>query len=183
MVDRKIKMSKVLGICFLAVIFGLQLLGIFIPDRKTSAAENRALQTFPAFRVSEYLDGRFESKMDDYANDQIPGRNRFIQVKAAADKTVGVLENNGVYRAKNDYLMENLTTPDPKNLKETEAALADFAKSHSKLKMHFLLAPNAGNILSEDLPTTVQMADQNKQMDDFYASVEKSGHFWGCGQK
>ena len=53
MVDRKIKMSKILGICFLAVIFGLQLLGIFIPDRKTSAAENRALQTFPAFRVSE----------------------------------------------------------------------------------------------------------------------------------
>lgn len=175
MVDRKIKMSKILGICFLAVIFGLQLLGIFIPDRKTSAAENRALQTFPAFRVSEYLDGRFESKMDDYANDQILGRNRFIQVKAAADKTVGVLENNGVYRAKNDYLMENLTTPNPKNLKETEAALTAFAKRHSKLKMHFLLAPNAGNILSENLPTTVQMADQNKQMDDFYASVEKSG--------
>ena len=65
MVDRKIKMSKKLGICFLAVIFGLQLLGICIPDRKTSDAENRALQTFPAFRVSEYLDGRFEIKKDD----------------------------------------------------------------------------------------------------------------------
>ena len=32
MVDRKIKMSKVLGICFLAVIFGLQLLGIIPED-------------------------------------------------------------------------------------------------------------------------------------------------------
>lgn len=175
MLDRKQKMSKILGICFLTVIFGMLIIGILIPDRKYSAAENRALQAFPKFSLSEYLDGRFESKIEDYVDDQIPGRDQFIKVKAAADETVGVLENNGVYRAKDGYLMENLTVPNSKNLTETEEALQQFARTHSKLKMHFMLVPNAGNVLSENLPKTVRMADQNRQMDDFFQAITGYG--------
>lgn len=175
MLDRKQKMSKILGMCFLTVIFGMLIIGILIPDRKYSAAENRALQSFPKFSLTEYLDGRFESKIDDYVDDQIPGRDQFIKVKAAADETVGVLENNGVYRGKDGYLMENLTVPNPKNLTETEEALQKFSRSHSKLKMHFMLIPNAGNVLSEHLPKTVRMADQNQQMDDFFQAITGYG--------
>ncbi len=175
MVDRKAKMSKILGVSFLAILFGMLLLGILLPDQDTSDEENRSLQTLPSFNLTEYFDGRFETKVENYVNDQFPGRSEFISLKAAMDKTLGVLESNGVYRASNNYLMEELTTPDEENLTETEDAIADFASRHRKLKMYFLLAPNAGNILSEYLPATVQMADQNGQMDAFFDRMQQAG--------
>ena len=175
MVDRKAKMSKILGVSFLAILFGMLLLGILLPDQDTSDEENRSLQTLPSFNLTEYFDGRFETKVENYVNDQFPGRSEFISLKAAMDKTLGVLESNGVYRASNNYLMEELTTPDEENLTETEDAIADFASRHQKLKMYFLLAPNAGNILSEYLPATVQMADQNGQMDAFFDRMQQVG--------
>jgi hypothetical protein len=175
MVDRKAKMSKILGVSFLAILFGMLLLGILLPDQDTSDEENRSLQTLPSFNLTEYFDGRFETKVENYVNDQFPGRSEFISLKAAADKTLGVLESNGVYRASNNYLMEELTTPDEENLTETEEAIADFASRHQKLKMYFLLTPNAGNILSEYLPATVQMADQNGQMDAFFDRMQQAG--------
>ncbi len=175
MVDRKAKMSKILGVSFLTILFGMLLLGILLPDQDTSDEENRSLQTLPSFNLMEYFDGRFETKVENYVNDQFPGRSEFISLKAAMDKTLGVLESNGVYRASNNYLMEELTTPDEENLTETEDAIADFASRHQKLKMYFLLAPNAGNILSEYLPATVQMADQNGQMDAFFDRMQQAG--------
>ena len=174
MVDEKTKTSKILSIAFLAIIFGMLIIGIFLPDKKSSSEENRSLQTLPAFSISEYLDGRFENKIEDYVNDQFPARNEFIKVKAAADQTIGALESNGVIQAKSGFLMENLTTPDTKNLEETEQAIADFAKRHSKLKMSFMLVPNAANTLSDYLPATVTMADQNKQMDEFFANMKEN---------
>lgn len=175
MVDEKIKTSKILGIAFLAIIFGMLIMGILLPDQKNSSEENRSLQTLPTFRLSEYLDGRFESKVEDYVNDQFPARNQFIKVKAATDQTLGVLESNGVIRAHNDYLMEDLTRPNSTNLKETESAIERFSKAHSKLKMSFLLVPNAANVLSDYLPATVTVANQNQQMDKFFQSVREMG--------
>ncbi len=175
MVDRKVKMSKILGIGFLTIVFGMLLCGILLPDQDTSEEENRSLQTLPSFNLTEYFDGRFETKVENYVNDQFPARNEFISLKAAADKTLGVLESNGVYRASNNYLMETLVTPDNENLTETEDAIADFASRHAKLNMYFLLAPNAGNILSDYLPATVRMSDQNGQMDAFFRRMQEAG--------
>ena len=63
MVDRKAKMSKILGVSFLAILFGMLLLGILLPDQDTSDEENRSLQTLPSFNLTEYFDGRFETKV------------------------------------------------------------------------------------------------------------------------
>jgi hypothetical protein len=43
------------------------------------------------------------------------------------------------------------------------------------VKMYFLLAPNAANILSDKLPATVRLNDQNKYMDDFFSNIKSSG--------
>jgi len=42
--------------------------------------------------------------------------------------------------------------------------------------MYFLLVPNAANILSEKLPYTVHMEDQNKYMDYFFKKAESFGY-------
>lgn len=157
----------------LAVVF---MANLFLPDKKFSSEENRMLREFPRFSPYEYVEGRFESKMGDYAADQFLLRQRFIKVKAAADVTVGKLESKGVYRAKDDYLMEKITVPAPEKLAKTETALANFRSRYPNLSMNFLLAPNAANILKDKLPATVRMADQDKLIDAFYENIGSAGY-------
>ena len=155
----------------LAVVF---LANLLTPDKKTSSAENRVLQTLPSFSVSEYFSGRLETKLENYTNDQFVGRNKLIKVKTAADVTEGVLISNGVIRCKDHYLMETLNAPEEDSFTATKDALKQFKANHDEMDMYFLLAPNAANILSSKLPATVRVIDQNQYMDDFFAFVDQN---------
>lgn len=168
--------SSIAGLCFIAILSIVFVLNAVIPDKKYSSSENRMLQTFPAFTLLSYFEGRFESKLSDYANDQFLMRNVFVKIKTSTDITAGKLENNGVYKGKDNYLIEDIKVPNEKYLANTETALKDFKARYPDLKMYFLLAPNAGNILSDKLPATVRVADQNKYMDDFFSVIKSRGY-------
>ena len=167
--------SALMGTIFLVILMAVFIANIIIPDKKNSDEENRVLQQLPSFSVSAYKEGRFESKIEDYASDQFILRNGFIRLKTAADTALGGLESNGVYRCRDSYLMEDITVP-TKDVKESNtSALTAFKEANPDLKMYFLLAPNAANILSDKLPIAVSTANQNKYMDDFFETVESLG--------
>ncbi len=167
--------SALMGTIFLVILMAVFIANIIIPDKKNSDEENRVLQQLPSFSVSAYKEGRFESKIEDYASDQFILRNGFIRLKTAADTALGGLESNGVYRCRDSYLMEDITVP-TKDVKESNtSALTAFKEANPDLKMYFLLAPNAANILSDKLPVAVSTANQNKYMDDFFETVESLG--------
>ena len=167
--------SALMGTIFLVILMAVFIANIIIPDKKNSDEENRVLQQLPSFSVSAYKEGRFESKIEDYASDQFILRNGFIRLKTAADTALGGLESNGVYRCRDSYLMEDITVP-TKDVKESNtSALTAFKEANPDLKMFFLLAPNAANILSDKLPIAVSTANQNKYMDDFFETVESLG--------
>ncbi|HIV80981.1 MAG TPA: hypothetical protein IAB13_08510 [Candidatus Avanaerovorax faecigallinarum] len=167
--------SALMGTIFLVILMAVFIANIIIPDKKNSDEENRVLQQLPSFSVSAYKEGRFESKIEDYASDQFMLRNGFIRLKTAADTALGGLESNGVYRCRDSYLMEDITVP-TKDVKESNtSALTAFKEANPDLKMYFLLAPNAANILSDKLPVAVSTANQNKYMDDFFETVESLG--------
>jgi hypothetical protein len=174
--EERIGLSRATGLIFVLVLAAVFIANLVIDDKNFSAQENRMLQTLPKFSISEYLEGRYESKLESYADDQFIGRNEFIKVKAAVDVTEGKLEANGVYRARDGYLMEEITVPGVKDLKKTEKSLAGFRKKYPKLRMYFLLAPNAANIMSDKLPISVRTADQDKYMDGFFSSIDDSGY-------
>ncbi len=163
-----------------ATLFSLILAVVFIgnlimPDKSFSPQENRILQQWPGVSLSKFMQSRLETKMEDYANDQFMFRNGFIKVKSAYDTTLGALESNGVIRAKDHYLMEDISTPDKKAMNSTIAGLKKFKQRYSKLHMYFLLAPNAANILSDKLPATFRTAGQNAYMDSFFKDVKDCG--------
>lgn len=163
---------------FATIIFGLILAVVFIlnlaiPDKDFSAQENRMLQKWPGLSLSKFMQGRLESKMTDYVNDQFLMRNTFIKVKSAYDTTLGTLESNNVIRAKDHYLMEDISKPNKKDVKDSIKGIKRFKKKHPGLYMYFLLAPNAANILSDKLPMTVRTEDQNKDMDDWFAAMKR----------
>ncbi len=165
------RLAALLFIFIMLIVF---VLNLALPDRKSSSVENRVLQTMPTISLSEFFSGRLESSLEDYANDQFPGRNQMIKVKTSADKTQGVLISNGVIRCRDHYLMEELTVPDEKSLKQTEKALKKFKDNYPKIKMYFLLAPNAANILSDKLPSTVKVSDQDRYMDEFFKNIKNN---------
>lgn len=167
--------STIMGLGFILILAVVFTVNILLPDKTFSAMENRLLQTMPKFSLSTYLEGRYESKLDTYANDQFMARNWFIKAKSATDITEGKLEANGVYKCRDHYLMEKIATPNQRYYKDTENALKKFRRKYMGAKMYFLLAPNAANVLSDKLPATVRVNDQNKYMDDFFASVKSYG--------
>lgn len=169
------KMAAYTGVIFVFVLAAVFLINLIVPDKSFSASENRMLQEFPSISVSNYFGGRLESKMESYVNDQFLMRGSFIKVKSAVDVTEGKLKANGVYRARDGYLIEDIVTPDQKTISSAETALKNFKAKYPKLNMTFLLAPNAGNIMSDKLPLTVSMADQNKSIDAFYKNIKASG--------
>lgn len=172
----KFSKATLTGICFLVIMEGAFFLNAFMPDKTFSESENRMLQEAPVLDYDQYLDGRFETKFEKYADDQFVFRDGFIKVKTSFDVSKGVVESNGIYKSKDDYLIQQVTVPTKRRLENVEEALASFKKSNPTLRMNFLLAPTAGNILADKLPMAVELADQNKYMDEFLASVEESGY-------
>ncbi len=164
--------DTILGLCFIAVLAGVFLCNLFSSDQSFSEEENRVLQDKPTFTFSSYVEGRYEKKLESYVNDQFPARNTFIKIKTASDVTCGKLESGGVYRCKDNYLMESITEPSEHWMKSTLSSLTQFKRQYKKLNMYFMLAPNAANILRDKLPATVIPADQNQSINQFYKGVE-----------
>lgn len=172
--DRE-KYSNIVAVAFCLVIGIVLMLNLIVKDRKFSPEENRVLQMEPRFSFSHYLDGRWESEIDAYSNDQFFARNYAVKVKTAADVSMGVLEANGVVRGRDGYLMETLKAPDKKYVDSSIKAIREFKERYQMLPMSFLLAPNTANVMNDKLPRTVALNDQNKYMDDFFKQIEAIG--------
>lgn len=172
--DRE-KYSNIVAVAFCLTIGIVLMLNLIVKDRKFSPEENRVLQMEPVFSVSHYLDGRWESEIDAYSNDQFFARNGAVRLKTAADVSMGVLEANGVVRGRDGYLMETLKEPNKKYVDNSVKAIKGFKERYQMLPMSFLLAPNTANIMDDKLPMTAALNDQNKYMDDFFKRVEALG--------
>ncbi|MEF9922489.1 MAG: hypothetical protein RR769_06170, partial [Anaerovoracaceae bacterium] len=128
------------GAVFLFVLVSVFIANLIIPDKEFSEEENRMLQKSPEFSVANYIDGRFEGKLENYCDDQFLLRNTFIRVKTSFDRSMGKVESNGVFLGKDKYLIENISVPDKEWMKNTTSSLDKFRKKYPQIRMSFLLA-------------------------------------------
>ena len=170
------KVTRIAGAAFVGVLVLMFVLNIVIKDTLYSDQENRVFQQFPKFSIGNYLSGRFESQLDNYASDQFAGRSAFIKIKSSADLTIGQIKANGVFKAKENYLMEDIAYPDEASVYADITALRKFKKKYPNKKMYFMLVPNAANILADKLPAGVVTHDQNADIDRVLKSVKKLGY-------
>ena len=171
----KLNSSKALPILFLTIVFGFSILSFVIPDKAKSAEENRVLAQTPSLSYQTYFEGRFQTELEQYFNDQFPFRNSLIKWKTASDLTLDIIESNGVIKSKDGYLIERIKNPSENNIRHDIKSLDNFKRSNPNCNFYFLLAPNAGNIMSEKLPRTVHMSNQNKYMTSFFNDLKKIG--------
>ena len=91
------KYSIFITVLFCAFLFGFGIAHFILPDRDFSEQENRYLSQFKAPTADTLRSGKFMEDFEDYITDQFPLRDRWIQLKALSERTLGKQENNGVY--------------------------------------------------------------------------------------
>lgn len=135
---------------------------LLMPDRKISEKEMRVLAGKPKLSVDSLVSGRFMRDYEAYVSDQFAGRDLWVKVKTTADSLTGKKEENGVFRGKNGYLLEDIAVPDEENLAENLNAMKQFQERYPKVPMHVMLVPNAANVLQDHLPMFAVTADQSR---------------------
>lgn len=161
---------------FLTVLFCLFIGGIFLgsmilPDKTFSPVENRNLAQAPKFSLDNMTSGKFMEDTEDYVNDQIIGRDFWVALKAWSERLTGKQENNGVYFAKEDTLINRLDTPDPELLEENTGyvnALVD----NVDVPVYFGIIPSAAEIWADRLPAGAPTADEQSIIDRLYNAVQ-----------
>lgn len=147
---------------FCAVIFGVLILSIIIPDREKSESENRMLKTFPSFSLSAVAEGSFMKNFETYLSDQFPFRDKLIEAKSDFERLLGKTNENGVYIGKDGFLFETPMKPDDEKIKELTEAVTAFSRKNKKLKKAFILSPNSTDLLSEKFPEALRLESRDE---------------------
>ena len=102
-----------------------------------------------------------------------------MALKAWSERLTGKQENNGVYFAKEDTLINRLDTPDPELLEEN-AGYVNALVNNVDVPVYFGIIPSAAEIWADRLPAGAPTADEKSAFDsgftrslrDFYAVAE-----------
>ena len=75
---------------------------------------------------------------------------------------LGKREFNGVYLGKEKYLMQAMSEPNAKAVKENLAAISNLADKNSSLNVNVMIIPNAAYVLKDKLPKGAPVRDQSE---------------------
>lgn len=172
----KQKRSEITARYIARIVFGLMcvvlMINILAPDKATSQAENRSLQTFPKFDSEDVLSGQFSQELNNYVSDQFVGRDSLIHIRYLFNKLTGVKKINDVYLGNGTLIQEN-SAINEEQMNRNINAINNFCINH-QVRSGFLLAPNAANIQSDNLPAYSNTIDQDAQMDQIFSMLDTS---------
>ena len=141
--------------CIIIACFTLFVLSnFFVSNGDYSSLENRYLQGIPKLSFEKIADRSFMDEVENYSNDQLMFRDIFVKAKAKAEKILGKKENNGVYFAKDDYLIEKPTTVNNELIDKNIQSIKDFAQIE-RFDVSVCVIPQAFEILKDKLPKGV----------------------------
>lgn len=175
---------------FLAIFV---LADVFTPDQKTSEMENRKLTQKPDFSLASGIKesntivenydafadewSRWAGAYGEYAKDQMLFRDGWISTESFLESAQGKLENNGVWFAKDDYLIaknEVFTQLQQNNLPVNTQAVCELAERHEG-KVTTMIIPSPANILSDKLRWNPPQVDENTMLDQLFANFDEAG--------
>lgn len=166
------KISKLITIfIFAGIIMTGFVSGLVMKDRTYSENEKRYLATKPKISVETVLNGKFMENYENYVSDQFIERDTFITLRTATEIALGKKDINGVYLAKNGYLIEmhEEGTIDKKLAKKNEDRMIDFInqlKNNSNIETaRVMIVPTAVNILKDYLKGNADTFDQDEVID------------------
>ena len=167
------KFSIFLTVLFCAFIGCMSVVSLLLPDREFSPLENRNLQKPPKLSVENLGSGKFMEDAEDYVSDHIVGRDFWVAAKAWSERLSGKKENNGVYFAAQDTLINRIDTPDPAKLNR-DMGYVDALVGNVDVPVYFGLIPSAAEIWQDRLPAGAHKADEEGIIEQLYFSTGAS---------
>ena len=156
------RIEGTVGKAFVMCMIIFFLLNLIVSDKEMSEEENRMLAGSPRLSWSSLVSGDFMTKYETYLADQFAGRNFWRSSKVGLSGLGGSRQEEDILIGKDDYLMEEIVSPDQDTLMENLEAIRQFAKRSRDIQTYMLLVPNAANIMRDRLPAFATVSDQSR---------------------
>lgn len=163
---RRLNSKRSAAFLFIGMAAMIILIDLIVKDAEFSEKENRMLEQRPELSWSSVQSGRFMKKYETYRSDQFAGRNLWVSLKTYTELLMGKCEENGIFKGKQSYLLEDIAYPDMEQVEENIGAMQAFQKEYKDIPVYMMLVPNAANILSDKLPDFAVTEDQEKQFQE-----------------
>ncbi len=156
---------------FLVLIYGFTVASLFAPEKGFSENENRVLASKPDFTWESLFDGSYATDYETYVTDQFVFRDSWISVKTGVERMLLKRDINGVYFAKDGYLIEKLSEEDvdQTQMEKNITYLTDFIQKYGEQlgedRVHAMIVPTAYEILTDKLPAFATGFDQDVLLD------------------
>ena len=156
------RIEGTVGKAFVMCMIIFFLLNLIVSDKEMSEEENRMLAGSPRLSWSSLVSGDFMTKYETYLADQFAGRNFWRSIKVGLSGLGGSRQEEDILIGKDDYLMEEIVSPDQDTLMENLEAIRQFAKRSRDIQTYMLLVPKAANIMRDRLPAFATVSDQSR---------------------
>lgn len=160
---KKVHIKKAAAFLFVVTILFILAVNVITKDKEFSEKENRMLQQKPKASMAAIQSGRFMEQYESYKADQFAGRDLWVALKTNVDLLLGKREENGVFKGKNSYLLEDIAKPNAAQVEANLQAIKGFAQSNPKIPMYMMLVPNAANVMADKLPNLAVTENQSKE--------------------
>lgn len=156
--NTKIRKTVICLLC--AGILFLSASLLFSPKVKFSDHENRYLEELPAFSLKALFSGEYTESLGDWLADHFPQRDFFVGLKSVVEIACGRKCINGIYAAKDDFLIEPYRQP--QNTERIIDTLSRFYEEidRSKYSVSLMLVPTAVTVYHDRLPAYAPSSDQ-----------------------
>jgi hypothetical protein len=179
--QNQLKTAAPAAVVLLIVLAVFTVISFVTPQKDFSEAENRALQERPELEVDALLQGDYQEEYEDYLSDQMIGREFFVKVKTRLDIWMGKKDINGVYLAKDDYLIEKyaMSDFDETLIGENIGYLSDFLMEMQNrctgANVQCMFVPSKDSVLSALLPEYAAAFDSSFVAEKLKAEVAEAG--------
>lgn len=175
--QRSFRIYRVVTIIFLGVILVAGIANLVTKDKTYSEAENRMLAQKANISLSGIFSGEYMKDVESHVTDQFFLRDKWIDLKVAADLLMGKKESNGVYIGAKGTLLEIPDTPDMQAVDNNVSAICEFAERHSEINTVMTLVPNAAYICDQLRPANAPVRDQGEDISYVRSGVGASVNF------
>ena len=162
--------SRFLTALFVLFLAGLMAIHLIVPDKNFSEIENRFLQEFPEFTLETVTNGEFMTEFETYTTDQFPQRDFWVAMKSYSERLTGKQENNSVYLAEGNSLINHVDEPDKALLDKTAGYLNAMGEKND-IPVYFGLIPSAAEVWSDRLPKGAPTADEQAAIAYLYDQI------------
>lgn len=122
-------------------------------ERDFSENENRILASLPVFHLRDFWTGDFQKELEQAADDQMPGRDRFTALAAGTMRRLGYRDIGGAYLGSEQTYLSKITEDDIEMFQYMEnLRYVEYLSRKYPQKLSLMLVPSAGTVLKDRMP-------------------------------